>query len=165
MLQHGSCGAVANAHEPSVPVDAEEKQVAERLVEHGVLLSNAQGVKIQKIAHRPWVHNEVTLGWYMPAICLKKIDGLGNLDNKLLVGKYVRQCTDGKIILNDVARILLYSKGKHADQWVNNGKQVNPSVVSSLTWLHNCRENVSYCHLKSIDCCVCDTIYPNKIHY
>jgi len=91
-------------------VDAEGKQVAERLVEHGVLLPNGQGVQIQQIAqlvvlgdsdgvcalerevtlYRPWVHNNVTLGWYMPAICLKKIDGLSNLDDRLLVGKYVR---------------------------------------------------------------------------
>jgi len=92
---------------------------------------------------RPWVHDNVTLGWYMPAICLKKIKGLVNLDDRMLIGKYVRQCTDGKFILNDIANALLYKKAKHTDQWVNNANQVHPSIAPSLTWIYNCRDNVS----------------------
>jgi len=55
MLQRGSRGAIANgiSHEQSsVSVDAEGKQVAERLVERGVLLPNGQGVHIQQSAQQ-----------------------------------------------------------------------------------------------------------------
>ena len=55
MLQRGSHCAVANgtSHEQSsVSVNAEGKQVAERLVERGVLLPNGQGVHIQQSAQQ-----------------------------------------------------------------------------------------------------------------
>jgi len=55
MLQRGSRGAIANGTsrgESSVSVNAEGKQVAERLVERGVLLPNGQGVQIQQVAQQ-----------------------------------------------------------------------------------------------------------------
>jgi len=55
MLQRGSRDAIANGvsrEESSVSVNAEGKQVAERLVQRGVLLPNGQGVQIQQIAQQ-----------------------------------------------------------------------------------------------------------------
>jgi len=55
MLQRGSRDAIANGisrEESSVSVDAEGKQVAERVVERGVLLPNGQGVQIQQVAQQ-----------------------------------------------------------------------------------------------------------------
>jgi len=55
VLQRGSCLSIANGisrEESSVSVDAEGKQVAERVVERGVLLPNGQGVQIQQIAQQ-----------------------------------------------------------------------------------------------------------------
>jgi len=55
MLQRGSRCAIANgiSHEQSsVSVNAEGEQVAERLVERGVLLPNGQGVHIQQSAQQ-----------------------------------------------------------------------------------------------------------------
>jgi len=55
MLQRGSRDAIANGvsrEESSVSVDAEGQQVAERVVERGVLLPNGQGVQIQQVAQQ-----------------------------------------------------------------------------------------------------------------
>ena len=55
VLQRGSCLSIANGisrEESSVSVDAEGKQVAERVVERGVLLPNGQGVQIQQVAQQ-----------------------------------------------------------------------------------------------------------------
>jgi len=55
MLQRGSRDAIANGvsrEESSVSVNAEGKQVAERLVQRGVLLPNGQGVQIQQVAQQ-----------------------------------------------------------------------------------------------------------------
>lgn len=55
MLQRGSRLAVANGtshEESSVSVNPEGNEVAERLVERGVLLPNGQGVQIQQAAQQ-----------------------------------------------------------------------------------------------------------------
>ena len=55
VLQRGSRGAIANGisnETSSISVNAEGKQVAERLVERGVLLPNGQGVQIQQVAQQ-----------------------------------------------------------------------------------------------------------------
>jgi len=55
VLQRGSGFSIANGisrEETSVMVDAEGKQVADRVVERGVLLPNGQGVHIQQVAQQ-----------------------------------------------------------------------------------------------------------------
>ena len=55
VLQRGSRGSIANGisnETSSISVNAEGKQVAQRLVERGVLLPNGQGVQIQQVAQQ-----------------------------------------------------------------------------------------------------------------
>jgi len=92
MLQRGSRGAIANGssrEESSASVNSEGNQVAERLVERGVLLPSGHGIKIQQAIQQVIVPADSGLGKRKISDDLEKVEiRLRNLQcEKLLIEK------------------------------------------------------------------------------
>jgi len=77
MLQRGSRGVIANGishEESSVSVNQDGDQVAERLVERGVLLPNGEGIQIQQVAQQVIASGDSGLGKRKISDDLEKVE-------------------------------------------------------------------------------------------
>jgi len=89
-----------------------------------------------------------------PAKVLQTLRGFEGLDDSVFTGKFVRQmCEDQKddegndvsgfFVVTDVVGLLLFANLDGARQWVNNIKNVNKNIASSLTNVENGHYSVS----------------------
>jgi len=112
----------------------------------------------------PWLINGVVVGCYKPAIVLKNLPGLDQLDDERFSGKYVRQLglgqmehqlslakTDhgdndlsGFFVVSDAGTAVLFNTAKEGRNWIANKKLLNVQNAPSLTYIDSGNEQVFF---------------------